>query len=63
MSALGHKQPVTDLAEATFPGYTYVIVSIRDGQPAELTAWSLAPDRSHFEAEATDILSATIPTL
>jgi len=53
----------TDLAEATFPGYTYVIVSIRDGQPAELTAWSLAPDRSQFETEAIDILPATIPTL
>ncbi len=53
----------TDLAEATFSGYTYVIVSIRDGQPADLTAWSLAPDRSQFEAEAIDILPATIPTL
>ena len=53
----------TDLAEATFPGYTYVIVSIRDGQPADLTAWSLAPDRSQFETEAIDILPATIPTL
>lgn len=41
----------TDLAEATFLGYTYVIVSIRNGEPAELTAWALAPDRSRFEAE------------
>ena len=52
----------TDLAEATFPGYTYVIVSIRDGQPAELTAWSLVTDRSRFDAEAIDLLPATIPT-
>lgn len=41
----------TDLAEATFPGYTYVIVSILAGAPDEVTAWSLAPDRSRFEPE------------
>lgn len=41
----------TDLQEATFPGYTYVIVSVDDGTPATLTAWSLAPDRSRFNRE------------
>ncbi|ARA94846.1 hypothetical protein AWN76_017925 [Rhodothermaceae bacterium RA] len=41
----------TDLAEATFPGYTYVIVSILQGIPDALTAWSLAPYRSRFDAE------------
>jgi proteasome lid subunit RPN8/RPN11 len=41
----------TDLAEATFPGYTYVIVSVHDGTPDELTAWTLAPDRSQFHRE------------
>lgn len=41
----------TDLAEATFPGYTYVIASVHDGTPEEVTAWSLAPDRSRFERE------------
>jgi proteasome lid subunit RPN8/RPN11 len=41
----------TDLEEATFPGYTYVIVSVQDGTPDELTAWSLAPDRSEFREE------------
>jgi len=53
----------TDLAEATFPGYTYLIVSIRNGQPAELTAWSLAPDRSRFEPESIDFIPATLPTV
>ena len=48
----------TDLAEATFPGYTYVIASIRNGQPADLTAWSLTPDRSRFEAEAIELLES-----
>lgn len=38
----------TDLEEATFPGYTYVIVSVHDGTPEEVTAWTLAPDRSEF---------------
>jgi len=41
----------TDLEEATFPGYTYVIVSVHEGTPEDLTAWSLTPDRSRFEAE------------
>ena len=41
----------TDLEEATFPGYTYVIVSVHDGAPDNLTAWTLAPDRSEFRRE------------
>ena len=41
----------TDVEEATFPGYTYVIVSVHDGTPADLTAWALAPDRSEFQRE------------
>jgi proteasome lid subunit RPN8/RPN11 len=46
----------TDLDEATFPGYTYVIVAVDDGTPGTvsggtLTAWSLAHDRSQFHQE------------
>jgi proteasome lid subunit RPN8/RPN11 len=41
----------TDLEEATFPGYTYAIVSVQDGTPTTITAWSLAPDRSAFREE------------
>lgn len=46
----------TDLAQATFPGYTYVIVSVENGRAADLTAWSLADDRTRFDPEtiATD---------
>jgi proteasome lid subunit RPN8/RPN11 len=44
----------TDLAEATLPGYSYVIVSVLDGKASELTAWSLAPDRSRFHADPID---------
>ena len=42
----------TDLQEATFPGYTYVIVAVQDGKAGELTAWHLTSDRSRFEKEA-----------
>ncbi len=41
----------TDLEDATFPGFTYVIVSVHDGDPKNLTAWTLAPDRSEFQRE------------
>ncbi|MEX0822063.1 MAG: M67 family metallopeptidase [Rhodothermales bacterium] len=44
----------TDLEQATFPGYTYVIVSVLDGKAADLTAWSLAEDRSRFHTESID---------
>ena len=47
----------TDLEEATFPGYTYAIVSVQDGTPDELTAWSLASDRSEFQREDINILA------
>jgi len=47
----------TDLDEATFPGYTYVIVSVQDGTPDALTAWALAPDRSEFQNEAVDVMT------
>jgi len=40
----------TDLADATFPGYTYVIVAIMQGTATDLTAWTLAEDRSAFNA-------------
>lgn len=38
----------TDLEEATFPGFSYIIVSVRNGRPAETRAWNLVPDRSRF---------------
>ncbi len=49
----------TDLAEATFPGYTYVIVSIRGGAPDALTAWTLAPDRSRFLPETVNVTTTS----
>lgn len=49
----------TDLAEATFPGYTYVIVAVHEGTPTEVTAWTLAPDRSHFKEKEITIETST----
>lgn len=45
----------TDLAEATFPGYTYVIVAVAQGAPGAVTAWTLTSDRSRFDAEIIDL--------
>ena len=33
---------------AAMPGFTYLIYSIMDGKPADLTAWELEEDRSKF---------------
>lgn len=52
----------TDLAEATFPGYTYAIVSVFDHRPQEVTAWSLSPDRSRFETEPIEITTEALVT-
>ncbi len=41
----------TDLELATFPGYAYVIASVENGKAADLSAWSLAEDRSRFLPE------------
>lgn len=51
----------TDLKEATFPGYTYVIVAVHDGVAEDVTAWSLVPDRSRFEREEIAALSRETP--
>lgn len=39
-----------DLAHA-WPVFAYVIIAVHAGEPAELTAWRLAPDRSRFVRE------------
>jgi proteasome lid subunit RPN8/RPN11 len=37
--------------EHAWPWYSYVIVSVEQGEPKLLTAWRLAEDRSQFEPE------------
>ena len=43
-----------DTAHA-LPWFTYVIVSVREGKPDELTAWTLREDRERFEQNAVEI--------
>ena len=38
--------------EHAWPVYAYLIVSVRAGEPGELTAWRLVDDRTGFHAEA-----------
>jgi proteasome lid subunit RPN8/RPN11 len=40
-----------DLAHA-WPVFSYVILSVSDGRPGDITSWRLAGDRSVFEPEA-----------
>lgn len=49
----------TDLELATFPGYSYVIVSVENGKAANLSAWALAEDRSRFLPEEIDVQIAS----
>ena len=40
--------------EHAWPVYAYLIVSVHAGEPGELTAWRLAPDRTGFHAEVLE---------
>ena len=40
----------TDLAQA-WPSFSYIIVSVREGVPEDMTSWRLKEDRSAFEPE------------
>lgn len=51
-------QPVAsprDLAWATWPGYSYLITEVRDGQPGQSRSWQLRPDRSGFVEEDIEL--------
>lgn len=50
----------TDLTEATFPNYVYLIQSVARDRVNELTAWTLAADRSRFLPLSIEYL--TTPT-
>lgn len=47
-------QPSVYDLKAASPWYTYIIVSIQDGTPADLTAWQLNDDGDQFEAETLE---------
>jgi proteasome lid subunit RPN8/RPN11 len=37
--------------EHAFPWYSYIIVSVAQGEPRDLTSWTLREDRSAFDHE------------
>lgn len=43
--------------EHAWPWYSYVILSVRGGQPQEITSWVLSDDRAHFLSERLDGMS------
>jgi proteasome lid subunit RPN8/RPN11 len=40
--------------EHAWPWYSYIIVSIRDGSPKEMTSWRLEDDRTAYDPEAIE---------
>jgi len=40
-----------------WPWYSYVIVSVDQGKPTDMTSWVLSDDRSRFDAEAMEVLN------
>ena len=45
--------------EHAWPGYAYLILSLRAGEPAELLAWRLADDRTIFHPDALEETTET----
>jgi proteasome lid subunit RPN8/RPN11 len=41
--------------EHAWPWYSYIIVSVRNGAPQEMTSWRLEDDRAAFSSEALEI--------
>jgi proteasome lid subunit RPN8/RPN11 len=46
-----------DLAWAAWPGYSYLITEVRQGQPGRSRSWQLLPDRSGFVEETVTVVS------
>ena len=44
--------------EHAWPWYSYIIVSIRDGAPKEMTSWRLQNDRSAYDSEPIESAAA-----
>jgi proteasome lid subunit RPN8/RPN11 len=41
--------------EHAWPWYSYIIVSVRNGAPQEMTSWRLNDDRAEFSSEALEV--------
>jgi proteasome lid subunit RPN8/RPN11 len=42
-----------------WPSFSYVIVSVREGEPGELRSWRLREDRSQFDEEEIQLTERT----
>ena len=49
-------QPSTHDRELAWPGYSYLIVAVEQGEPGELTCWTLPGDSDVFEPEPMELL-------
>ena len=47
--------------EHAWPWYSYVIVSVANGEPRDMTSWQLADDRSHFLPEEIASSASSVP--
>jgi proteasome lid subunit RPN8/RPN11 len=43
-----------------WPSFSYVIVSVREGEPGELRSWRLREDRSQFDEEEIQLSERTL---
>ena len=49
--------------EHAWPWYSYIIVSVREGQPCDTTSWRLRDDRAAYDPEAIEVAArpAAVP--
>lgn len=50
-----HARPSQYDLDHAWPFFVYLIVSVRNGEPREMTSWRLREDRSAFEADQLQI--------
>ena len=46
--------------EQAWPWYSYVIVSVMNGKPADMTSWRLNDDRQNYSAEGIEIRNSAL---
>jgi proteasome lid subunit RPN8/RPN11 len=47
--------------EHAWPWYSYVIVSVMNGEPADMTSWRLNDDRQNYSVEGIEIRNSALP--
>jgi proteasome lid subunit RPN8/RPN11 len=53
-------QPSDFDREHAWPWYSYVIVSVMNGEPADMTSWRLNDDRQNYSAEGIEIRNSAL---